>query len=103
MYDGRGRRRDLAGPRSAEGGVGGALPVVPGDEAGPLGRSPASLETGGHHAAGAEEVLHGGQGPGGPGIGVAHPAPEFGIAGSGPAPPGSPALALDPSTGGRVA
>ena len=90
MHDHRCRGRYLSGPRRAEGGVLAALPGVPRDEAGPLRRSAASLEAGGHHAVRAEEVLHGGQGPSGPGIGVAHPTPELGLADDGASSAGAP-------------
>ena len=77
VHHGRGRWGDLPGPRGSGVACPRALPGVPRDEPGPLGRAAAPLQTGGHHAVRPDQVLHGGQGPGGPGIGVAHPAPEL--------------------------
>ncbi len=107
VYDHRGRWRNLSGPwraeRWIEGGVHQTLRGIPGDEAGPLGRPATSLEARGDHSVGTEQVLHRAQRSSGPCIGVAHPTPEFGMAGDRVVGTRSTAQCINPSTDRRLA
>ena len=81
-----------------------SLPGVPGDEAGPLGRPPAPLEAGGHHAVRARGGPARRPGPGRPGRRCRSPRPR--IRARRPRRPSRRRprrCGLDPPTGGRLA